>query len=723
MFEQTRKWAQARMAPETWDRICDTMGNTGTSLQNPAKAARRWATIGSEHVTSMRSPRIEPWRLLFAALVVLVPSILLTLVDPDRADSAPAVALLVAIGLSTYVADWVGGITAWITAIVCLDVLFIGDRMGFDSLVTLPNALTIAVFTIAAGVTIAAIEHLKYDRAKSRLESAALRAANTALSAVEIAAARRPAGDRTAYLNVLDSILTAMVRVNRASAGAIYLLDPSQGMLIRAASYGEDEAAAHSEHADIALNVPVDSGFAGQIAQERRAISIFDSHATEGVDDLRATNPHVRAVAGVPLMGPNDHLVGVAWVGLYVPYQFAPTAIARLRALAHRTIAFMEAAHLADDQDELLDRVQDHYRRLQAVIQTIPEAVMVAQPPDGTIVASNAAARRMFGILPDGHPDQRRVDQLQIYDETGNDANIPILRALNEGVVVTGVELTVHLPDARMIPVVASAAPLRADDGSIDAVVGIFQDVGPLKEAERLRDEFISIVSHELRSPLTPIRGFAQVVARDLQREGDHTQHIQYLQTLQRHVDRMTRLIDDLLDVSRLRAGRLQILRSGTDLVDLIRTVVTSRNQATEEHTIEFQTALQRLELDVDGDRIHQVLDNLIGNALKYSSPGTILVALRVTEISAANPSVEITVSDKGPGIPPSERDQLFAPFYRSRSASESAVPGLGLGLYISHELIEAHEGTISVGETAEGGTIFTVLLPADQAAAEQLTA
>lgn len=720
MLQHAKRWARARMEPDTWERMRDAVGNAATAVQNATRSARRWATIGSEHVTSVRSPRIEPWRLLFSALVVLGPSLVLALADPGRADAAPAVSLLIAIGLSTYVADWVGGITAWITAVICLDMLFIGEEMRFEGLSTIPSALTIAIFTFCAAASIAAIEHLKYDRANARLEAAALRAANTALSAVEIAAARRPAGDRTAYQNVLDSILTAMVRVNRASAGAIYLLDSSQAMLIRAAAFGEDES---TEQADIALNVPVDSGFAGQIAQERRAVTIFDSHAVDGLEDLRATNPFVRAAAGVPLIGPNDHLVGVAWVGLYVPYHFAPTAIARLRALAHRTIAFMEAAHLADDQDKLLDRVQDHYRRLQAVIQTIPEAVMVARPPHGTIVASNAAARRMFGILPDGHPDQRRVEQLQIYDQTGKDDNIPILRALNEGVVVTSVELMVRLPDARMVPVVASAAPLRADDGSIDAVVGIFQDVGPLKEAERLRDEFLSIVSHELRSPLTPIRGFAQVVARDLQREGNHALHIEYLRTLQRHVDRMTRLIDDLLDVSRLRAGRLQIRRSSTDIVDLIRAVVDSRNQAADTHTIDFRTTLHRLELDIDGDRIHQVLDNLIGNALKYASPGVILVGLRVTEPSSRQPSVEITVSDEGPGIPASERAQLFAPFYRSRSASESAVPGLGLGLYISHELIEAHDGSIFVGETADGGTIFTILLPADEVQVEQLSA
>ena len=109
------------------------------------------------------------------------------------------------------------------------------------------------------------------------------------------------------------------------------------------------------------------------------------------------------------------------------------TAIARLQHSPTGRLAFMEAARLADDQDELLDRVQDHYRRLQAVIQTIPEAVMVARPPHGTIVASNAAAQRMFGVHLDGPPGSRRADRLRVVGGPEATDEIPIVRALREG--------------------------------------------------------------------------------------------------------------------------------------------------------------------------------------------------------------------------------------------------------------------------------------------------
>lgn len=711
MLDYLRRWARARMAPATWHRLSHAGSTTAESIQDSVVATRRWVSIGSDHVTSMRSARIEAWRLLFSALVVLSSALLLYGVNLDLPESIPILCLLLGVGLSTYVADWVGGVAALAIAAVCLDLFFLREVPTLDAFLGWQPLLSVTAFLLASGVAIAIVEHLKYDRASARMESAALRAANTALSAVEIAAARRPAGDREAYLAVLQSILTAMARVNRASAGALYLVDNPTTTLVRAATYGDldldGEGAMDASFG--ALSVLVGEGFAGRIALERRPIVVPDTLMEEDVDDLFATNSHLRAAAGVPLIGANDRLIGVAWVGLYVPYRFGPTAIARLNALAHRTIAFMESARLADDQDALLDRVQDHHRRLQAVIQTIPEAVMVARPPNGQIVASNAAAQRIFALRSDSAPALRRADQLKIVTESGDKSGIPMIRALEQGEVVTGVELTIRMPDGQHLPVVASAAPLRADDGSIDAVVGIFQDVGPLKEAERLRDEFISVVSHELRSPLTPIRGFSQIVARDLQKEGGHQQHVDWLLMLQRHVDRMTRLVDDLLDVSRLRAGRLQIRRDPADLVRLCRSIVESRNATSDKHDVVLRTDVPELVLEMDEDRIHQVLDNLVGNAVKYAPGGQVGVDLALAKGSG---DIVVTVTDQGPGIPSPDHGQLFTPFYRSRSASESAVPGLGLGLYISRELIEAHGGEITVGSAPGGGAAFAVRLP-----------
>lgn len=697
------------MAPETWDRAAAAMSRTGQGLADLGARTRHWASIGSDHVTSMRAARIEPWRLVFALLVIIVPAALLSL-STDLPLAVPVTVFLVMLTLSTYVADWVGGATSVAAGVLTLDLLFIGAQWHFDVWENRPALWTLFSFLTGSIGIIMLLEHLKYDRASAKLEAAAMRAANTAFNAVEIAAASRPAGDSEAFVSVLQSILTAMVRVNRASAGALYLVDASNKTLIQAATYGDTADDNLSPADDPNRVIPINTGFAGQIAMERRPITIADIGDGELVPDVVQTNSHVRSVVGVPIFGPTDALAGVAWVGLYVPYRFSQTSIARLQALAHRTVAFMESARLADQQEELLDRVQDNHRRLQSVIQTMPEAVMVARPPHGVILTFNAAAQRMFGLQPQTTQlTTRRVDQLRVASEPPDRVPVmPMIQAMNEGVTVTGVELTVRTPSGQPIPVVASAAPLRTDDGEIDAVVGVFQDVSPLKEAERLRDEFISVVSHELRSPLTPIRGFAQIIARDLQKEGEHEQHVTWLNTLQQHTDRLTRLVDDLLDVSRMRAGRLQVLRENVDVVDLCASLVESRRASQSTHQIRLDTELETLPAMLDGDRIHQVVDNLVSNAIKYTDSGTITVGLALTE----DENIRITVDDEGRGIPPPERESLFSAFYRARSANESAVPGLGLGLYIVRELVTAHDGTISVDESPAGGARFIVEIP-----------
>ncbi|MGB3329360.1 MAG: ATP-binding protein, partial [Thermomicrobiales bacterium] len=525
---------------------------------------------------------------------------------------------------------------------------------------------------------------------------------------VEIVAAGRHAGDVAAYFEVLESLLAAMVRVNRASAGALYLVDEKDESLIRAATYGEtDEVLPNAGVPSVSNTLQIGEGFAGRIALERRPVLMMDLALEPEAFDVIDTNPHVRSVAGVPLLGPRDQLVGVAWIGLYLPYKFSQTAVARLQALGLRTVAFMESARLADAQELKLDRAEDSERRLQSVIQTMPEAVMVVRASTMMLETSNAAAQRMFGLRSERQQRSTRITQLRLTGVA--ESELPVVKAVAESRVVTGVELTVTLPDGSRIPVVASAAPLYDDNGEVDVIVGVFQDVRPLKEAERLRDEFLSVVSHELRSPLTPIRGFAQIIGRDLANQDGHEHHVAWLATMQAQADRMTRLVDDLLDVSRLRSGRLMIRPTASDLVSICRSVVESRQASTTDHTVVLETDLETLPASLDGDRIFQVVDNLVGNAIKYTEGGSITVALQEQPFIHR---ATITVTDEGTGIPEAERDALFTPFYRARSAAESAVPGLGLGLYICRELIEAHGGTIALDSAESGGSRFTIALP-----------
>lgn len=700
------------MTPETWNHIVDAISASGRAIQRSAVEVRHWASIGSDTVTSFRNARIEPWRLVFAIAIIILPMLILRILPWAIPDAVLIAILLALILLATYAADWVGGLTATLTGLVTLDILFLGVRNVFDFWHNTSTLWLMIVYLAAATSLIMMTEHLKHELATAKIEASALRAANTAFYSVEIAAAQRPAGDSEAFVGVLQEILTAMARVNRASAGAIYLVDAPNNALVQAATYGgeEDEILPPGDNPN--RIVPIDFGFVGRVAEERRPIVISDIVDVDDAPDVLATNPFVRSVVGVPIFDGQDALAGVAWVGLYVKYRFTQTSQARLQALAYRTIAFMETARLADQQVEELGRVQDSHRRLQAVIQTMPEAVMVIRPPHGQIVTSNAAAQKLFGLSrPGAQIELRRIDQLGITpDPPELDIELPMMQAMTDGSTVTSVELLVHTRDGSQVPVVASAAPLITDENDVDAVVCVFQDVSPLKEAERLRDEFISVVSHELRSPLTPIRGFAQVISRDLTREGGHEQHIKWLKTLELHTDRLTRLVDDLLDVSRMRAGRLSVLHEEIDLVDLASAIVESKRASQSTHKVVLETDLKELPAFGDQDRIVQVLDNLVGNAIKYTDGGTVTVSL-----SADRDQIHLSVADEGRGIPEQDRETLFNAFYRTRDANESAVPGLGLGLYIVQELVTAHDGEIHIDEAPGGGARFNIELPRTQ--------
>ena len=700
MLESTKQWARARMAPDTWDRL-NRVGQRSSRIAETIVA--RW----DDRFPPATRRRLDAWRLLAGLAFVAIPAMLLALVD-FQSLAIPMIFLIVGVGVSCYVSDWVGGLASIVAVLVLVPLLYVGEPWRFPDHLEADVVATLVAFTLGSGLLLVMVEHLKQERAAARLESAAMRAANTALNTVEIVAAGRHAGDVAAYFNVLESLLAAMVRVNRASAGALYLVDEQDNTLIRAASYGDpDETLPNAGVPSVSTKLQIGEGFVGRVALERRPVVLTDLALEPEAFDVIDTNPHVRSVAGVPLLGPRDQLVGVAWIGLYLPYRFSPTALARLQALGLRTVAFMESARLADAQELKLDRAEDSERRLQSVIQTMPEAVMVVRASTMMLETSNAAAQRMFGLRSERQQRSTRVTQLRVAGVA--EADLPVVKAIAESRVVTGVELSVTLPDGSRIPVVASAAPLYDEEGEVDVVVGVFQDVRPLKEAERLRDEFLSVVSHELRSPLTPIRGFAQIIGRDLANQEGHEHHVAWLATMQAQADRMTRLVDDLLDVSRLRSGRLTIRPTAVDLVTLCRSVVDSRQAGTTDHTIVLDTELEALPASLDGDRIFQVVDNLVGNAIKYTEGGTITVA--VTEQPFIHRAI-ITVTDEGEGIPEAERDALFTPFFRARSAAESAVPGLGLGLYICRELIEAHGGTIALDSAESGGSRFTIALP-----------
>jgi signal transduction histidine kinase len=376
---------------------------------------------------------------------------------------------------------------------------------------------------------------------------------------------------------------------------------------------------------------------------------------------------------------------------------------------------------------------------LQLILDELPSSVYLVRGRDARLVLANRAATAVFGApwLP-GQPmreflQENRIRVLGVDGRPLALEQFATLRAVQHGETVLQHQETIHHPDGTALPVLVNAVALdardlnllpseaaaRAADEAEPAAIVVHQDVTALKEAEQLKDEFIGIVAHELRTPLAILKGFVQTLLNQTARgKGPALAawQMKSLQGIDLATARQVDLAEDLLDVTRVQAGRLELQREPSDLVALARRVLTRRQMTTERHTLTLVTAVEPLVLHVDPRRIEQVLVNLIGNAIKYSPDGgAIEVAIRA---DGETYEALLSVRDHGIGIPQHEQAQVFGRFARACNAQAYGISGTGLGLYLCRELVEQHGGRIWL-ESAEGqGSTFFVALPLGSKAA-----
>ncbi len=637
-----------------------------------------------------------PWRIVIGLLLAGLPISLLALIAGSWNVSMAGIVALALIALAAYLADWVGGLSALAVSFLLLDLLFVDQRTGFAKPVGREDRVSLLVFTLTAFLIIWLVQRVKAEGTEDRQSAIAARSAATALSAIETIAGTQQRLSYPERKQIYDAIVHNVVGLNRAHAGALMLSVPGTEDFLPDATYGFG-----AEAQDILRLEGEGAGIVHRIGVERRPLQVYDLRGS-ATSELRATP--VRSLLGAPLISPDDRVLGVLLIGLFVPHRYSNAEVKKLEAYASQIAGILETMSATGEREFELQQARDEQRRLERVIAAIPEAVVVVAP-DRSVVATNAVAEELFSagidrdfsrhlLAPDGEP-------------TGED-ELPIQRALESGEAVEGIELTIDRGNGHLRPLLASAAPIIDQNGRVTAVVGAFRDITTLKEAARIKDEFVSVVSHELRSPLTPIRGYVQLVARELAREGNHDLQVKRLNSIDGHVVRLARLVDDLLDVSRLRAGSLEIRPMSSDLVELTRDVVQVRSEGENVTRIELVARRESISGEWDPDRIQQVIDNLVGNALKYSPPtGKVTVTVDAIDGQAA-----ISVADEGSGISEADRMNIFGAFFRTSDATSSQAPGLGLGLYICRELVRAHAGTIEVVEAPGGGAEFRVMLP-----------
>ncbi len=238
-------------------------------------------------------------------------------------------------------------------------------------------------------------------------------------------------------------------------------------------------------------------------------------------------------------------------------------------------------------------------------------------------------------------------------------------------------------------------------------VVAVIRDITTLRQLEQAKSEFVSTVSHELRTPLTSIKAYTATLLRDDVEFDEGTQK-NFLHVIEEETDRLTRLISDVLDVSRIESGKLSLKFRDFDFIKLLGIVVEKIQSHSRDHSITIMAPDNLTPVNADPDKIEQVLMNLLDNAVKYSPAGG---RVEVVVKEYAN-KLECSVRDNGVGIPPEHLSKIFEKFQRVDNPATRGIGGTGLGLYISRSIVEAHGGTIWAESDPGKGSVFRFTLP-----------
>ncbi len=374
----------------------------------------------------------------------------------------------------------------------------------------------------------------------------------------------------------------------------------------------------------------------------------------------------------------------------------------------HALVAFEDATERrldALEREQLLFEVFERDRWLENVFERSPGGLLLFEGTERPRLSANRRAEELFGraLVPADDPWTFR-EQLHAPDGRPSPLDLSVALA---GKVVEPCELVIRRPDGTSLPVIASASPIEDLDGTVLGAAAVFEDIRGVKALERLREEWTSVVAHDLRQPLSAISGFASLVLRDEAVPPRAREHVEHIKAAAARLQRMT---EDLLDASLIEARRLLVQPEPVALPELVQAVVARYAAGSVKNPIRVERRGPLPPIELDPDRLEQVLVNLLSNATKYGRPGT---EIRVA-VGPTGDGAEVAVSNEGPGIGPDELPLLFSRFHRLPAARRGAEPGLGLGLYLSKSLVEALGGNIAVESVPGALTTFRLRFPVD---------
>jgi signal transduction histidine kinase len=338
----------------------------------------------------------------------------------------------------------------------------------------------------------------------------------------------------------------------------------------------------------------------------------------------------------------------------------------------------------------------------------LPDGVVVVDT-SGTVVLVNPAAARILATSADAVVGRTLQAVLPLVDNQSRDwwACTDPLGGLDTRTRQPECSLQVSEGPLKGRELLVTAAYVRDDQRELQRIVLVLRDNRARERTDRSRADLVSTVAHELRSPLTSVKGFTATLLAKWDRFNDEQKQLM-LQTVNSDADRVTRLLTELLDVSRIDAGRLEVRKQVIDLMGAVEKAVAGRVAGGEEERERFviKQGAELPELWADPDKMDQVVGNLVENALRHGS-GTVTVTVSGCAVGGVD-GAEVVVEDEGEGIPPETAARVFTRFWRGNRGR-----GTGLGLYIVKGLVEAHGGNVDVGRAESGGARFRFWLPA----------
>ncbi len=358
---------------------------------------------------------------------------------------------------------------------------------------------------------------------------------------------------------------------------------------------------------------------------------------------------------------------------------------------------------------ELAEEAQRRAAELEAIIENMAEGVSIFDT-EGRRLRTNEAGKRTLCLSDSSLGNQFQLLDDDLYYPDGRPLpadESPITRVLREGRFAQQ-EIVQACPDGSRLNLLVGGSMVYDIEGKPALAVVVFRDITDIRELERQREEFISVVAHDMRGQLAVVKGYADALTRQAAREGIPQKVLNGLEAISASSRVLDRITADLTDASRIESHRLTLTMERTDLPVFIRKSAERLGKLTNGHPVRVEVRGQVPTVKADPDRIEQVLSNLLSNAGKYSCPDSEVTV----EIEPGQGEAVVSVTNQGPGIQPEDAEKLFTRFYRTSRGRQQA-PGLGLGLYIAKGLVEAHGGRIWVKSEPDKYVTFSFSLPA----------